>query len=110
MSSKILVLGRSGQVARELAKLGAAGFELDFAGRERLDLASGADPRALIDEVRPVAVINAAAYTAVDKAETQPEAAFALNRDAPAALARACARRDIPFTESLGVHQVLFAD
>ena len=97
MSSKILVLGRSGQVARELAKLGAAGFELEFAGRERLDLASGADPRGLLDQTRPAAVINAAAYTAVDKAESEPEAAFALNRDAPAALARACAAGGVPF-------------
>ena len=97
MSSKILVLGRSGQVARELAKLGAPGFELEFAGRERLDLASGADPRPLLDKVRPAAVINAAAYTAVDKAESEPAAAFALNRDAPAALARACAAAQIAF-------------
>ena len=97
MSSKILVLGRSGQVARELAKLGAPGFELDFAGRERLDLASGADPRPLLDQVSPAAVINAAAYTAVDKAESEPAAAFALNADAPAALARACAAAGVPF-------------
>ena len=97
MNAKILILGRSGQVARELGKLGAAGFELEFAGRERLDLASGADLRALLDEARPAAVINAAAYTAVDKAESEPDAAFALNRDAPAALARACAAAEIPF-------------
>ena len=96
MSQKILVLGRSGQVARELDKLGPPpGFDLQFAGRERLDLGA-ADPRPLLDEVRPAAVINAAAYTAVDKAESEPEAAFALNRDAPAALARACAEAKIP--------------
>ena len=96
MSQKILVLGRSGQVARELDKLGAPpGFDLQFAGRERLDLGA-ADPRPLLDEVRPAAVVNAAAYTAVDKAESEPEAAFALNRDAPAALARACAEAKIP--------------
>ena len=98
MTRKILVLGRSGQVARELEKLGAPeGHELVFAGRERFDLLSGADPRPLLDEVGPAAVINAAAYTAVDKAESEPEAAFRLNRDAPAALAQACAAARVPF-------------
>ncbi len=97
MTAKILVLGRSGQVARELEKIGAPeGFSLEFAGRERLDLGA-ADPRPLLEEVRPAAVINAAAYTAVDKAESEPEAAYALNRDAPAALARACAEAGVPF-------------
>src|SRR5207342_3697669 len=82
----------------ELAKVGAPpGFELAFAGRETFDLGSGADPAALVAAEAPAAVINAAAYTAVDKAESEPEAAFALNRDAPAALARACAARGVPF-------------
>ena len=97
MTAKILVLGRSGQVARELDKIGAPdGFAFEFAGRERLDLGA-ADPRPLLDEVRPAAVINAAAYTQVDKAESEPEAAYRLNRDAPAALARACAEAGVPF-------------
>jgi len=94
----ILVLGRNGQVARELAKLGApAGHELAFAGREDFDLGAGADPALLLDRHAPVAVINAAAYTAVDRAESDQDAAFALNRDAPGAMARACAARDVPF-------------
>ena len=98
MTAKILVLGRSGQVARELEKIGPPeGFSLAFAGRERFDLAALADPRPLLDEMRPAAVINAAAYTAVDKAESEPDAAYALNRDAPAALARACAAAGVPF-------------
>jgi dTDP-4-dehydrorhamnose reductase len=96
VTAKILVLGRSGQVARELEKLGApAGFALEFAGRERLDLTT-ADPGPLVQEVRPAAVINAAAYTAVDRAENEPEVAFRLNRDVPAALARACAEAGVP--------------
>ncbi|HEX8233005.1 MAG TPA: dTDP-4-dehydrorhamnose reductase [Caulobacteraceae bacterium] len=98
MADAILVLGRSGQVARELAKLGPPpGFGLAFAGRERLDLLSGADPSPLLDEVRPAVVINAAAYTAVDRAESEPDLAYRLNRDAPAALAAACAGRGIGF-------------
>jgi dTDP-4-dehydrorhamnose reductase len=94
----ILVLGRNGQVARELARLSktAGAAHMVFAGRDRLDLLSGADPASLIDEVKPRAVINAAAYTAVDKAESEPRAAYRLNRDAPAAVARACAERGTP--------------
>ncbi len=84
-------------MASELARLVGPGVALSFAGRERLDLAAGADPGALIAAERPAAVINAAAYTAVDKAESDADAAFRLNRDAPAAMARACARLDIPF-------------
>ncbi len=96
MTRTILVLGRNGQVARELAGLAPPpGFDLTFAGRERFDLATG-DPAALVAEIAPAAVINAAAYTAVDKAESEPDAAFRLNRDIPGALARACAARAIP--------------
>ncbi len=95
----LLVLGRSGQVARELDKIGAPeGFQLVFAGREDFDLLTRDDPDALLDQHQPAAVINAAAYTAVDKAESEPEAADRLNRDMPAAFARACAARGIPFT------------
>ena len=97
MSQTILVFGRSGQVARELDKLGVhAGFQLEFAGREDLDLGAGVDPRPLIEARAPTAVINAAAYTAVDKAESDADAAFRLNRDAPAAIARACADLGLP--------------
>lgn len=97
MNASILVLGRSGQVARELAKLGPPqGFELVFAGRERFDLMGPADPAALIEALEPAAVINAAGYTAVDKAESEPEAAYRLNRDVPAAVARACAAAGAP--------------
>jgi dTDP-4-dehydrorhamnose reductase len=98
VAAKVLVFGQNGQVARELAKLGAPpGLELLFAGRERLDLGSGADPGDLISSEAPAAVINAAAYTAVDKAESEAEVAMRLNRDAPAAMAQACAAMGIPF-------------
>lgn len=94
----LLVLGRNGQVARELAKLGAPdGYDMVFAGREDFDLGTGADPHPLLDRQAPALVINAAAYTAVDKAESEPDAAYALNRDAPGAVARACAERGVPF-------------
>ena len=97
MSETILVFGRSGQVAQALAEnTGPGGLELEFAGRDRCDLLV-ADPAALIRQLSPVAVINASGHTAVDKAESEPAAAMRLNRDAPAAMARACAGLDIPF-------------
>ncbi|WP_426029381.1 dTDP-4-dehydrorhamnose reductase [Caulobacter sp. DWP3-1-3b2] len=98
MTGSILVFGRHGQVARELAFLGEmTGRPMVFAGRETLDLNDFGAVEGLIIQNVPSAVINAAAYTAVDKAEIEPEVAYALNRDAPAAMARACAARDLPF-------------
>ncbi|MBO9560311.1 MAG: dTDP-4-dehydrorhamnose reductase [Caulobacter sp.] len=98
MTGPILVFGRKGQVARELAELaGATGRPMTVAGRETLDLTDSTGVADLIAQVAPSAVINAAAYTAVDRAEREPDAAFALNRDAPAAMAAACAARDLPF-------------
>lgn len=90
----LLVFGRTGQVARELAALAP---DATFAGRDRADLTDPAACAALIRAVRPRAVINAAAYTAVDRAETDAETARLVNADAPAAMARACADLGIPF-------------
>ena len=97
MTAPILVFGRNGQVARELALRGAAtGRVLRFAGRETLDLAQTGAIDDVIAAIAPSAVINAAAYTTVDRAEREPAAALALNRDAPAAIAAACAARGLP--------------
>jgi dTDP-4-dehydrorhamnose reductase len=96
MTGPVLVFGRSGQVARELAGV-AAGRAIVFAGRETLDLTDSNGIDGLIADLAPSAVINAAAYTAVDRAEREADAAYALNRDAPAAMARACAARGLPF-------------
>ncbi len=95
MAGPILVFGRGGQVARELASV-ADDRAIVFAGRETLDLAHLDSVDGLIARISPSAVINAAAYTAVDRAEREVEAAYALNRDAPAAMARACAARGLP--------------
>ena len=93
----VLVLGRSGQLARELADLvGREGRALVFAGRDTLDFARGEDPAPLLDRLQPSAVVNTAAYTAVDKAESEPELAFRINRDAAGLVARACAARSLP--------------
>lgn len=97
MSAKVLVFGRQGQVARALAEARTP-FELAFAGRDRLDLAAPeADVAALIAAERPGAVINAAAYTAVDRAEHEREACRRLNCDRPAQMAEACAAQGVPF-------------
>jgi dTDP-4-dehydrorhamnose reductase len=91
---KLLVFGKSGQLARALARdAGAVAL-----GREDIDLAAAdADIAGAIVSVKPDAVINAAAHTAVDKAESEPEAAFALNERAPTRMAQACAGAGIPF-------------
>jgi dTDP-4-dehydrorhamnose reductase len=92
----ILVFGRTGQVARELAKLAPGlGRAFEFVGREQLDLLRNG-PGVLIETRRPEAVINASAYTAVDRAESEPDAAFRLNRDIPGEMARACAAISAP--------------
>lgn len=90
----ILVFGRTGQVAQELARLAPGAH---FAGRDEADLTHPDDCAALIGRLRPAAVINAAAYTAVDKAEADETTARLVNRDAPEAMAVACAGLGIPF-------------
>mgnify|MGYP005847037921 CR=1 FL=1 len=89
-----LVFGRTGQVATELARL-APGARL--LGRAEADLADPAACAAMIRALRPDAVINAAAWTAVDRAEAEEAAATVVNGAAPAAMARACADLGIPF-------------
>jgi dTDP-4-dehydrorhamnose reductase len=68
-----------------------------FAGRETCDLAAGGDPAALIAQIKPSAVINAAAYTAVDRAEQEEAEALRLNAHAPRQMATACAAQNISF-------------
>ena len=96
MPARVLVFGRQGQVARALAE--RSDFDLRFAGHDRLDLASpNADVAGLIEAESPALVINAAAYTAVDRAESEPAACAQLNREAPRRIAEICAAADIPF-------------
>ena len=94
----ILVFGKTGQVARELqAKAALTQRSLMALSRDEADLSDPEACAAAIAAHQPSAVINAAAYTAVDKAEEEEELATAINGDAPAAMARACAHRAIPF-------------
>lgn len=93
---KILVTGHSGQVARELALALAGQGELLVLGRDRLDLADSEAIRQRVRAERPDLIINAAAHTAVDLAESEPEVAFALNATAPGVLAEEAAALGAP--------------
>ncbi|MEQ3669468.1 dTDP-4-dehydrorhamnose reductase [Pseudophaeobacter sp.] len=89
----ILVFGKTGQLARELALLEG----VTCLGRAQVDLSDPAACAEAIGHYAPVAVINAAAYTAVDRAEEEDALAQVVNGAAPAAMAQACAELDIPF-------------
>ena len=89
----LLVFGKSGQVASELARLVP---DAVFLARQDVDLEVAGACASAIRHLRPTKVINAAAYTQVDKAEAEPDLARAINADAPGEIARACADGGIP--------------
>lgn len=91
----ILVFGKTGQVARELAILP----DVHCLGRENADLSTPNACADMIVKLRPRAVINAAAYTAVDKAEDEEPLATTINGKAPGAMALACAELGIPLVQ-----------
>ena len=93
----ILVFGHNGQVATELRARDGQGVQITALDRDAADLTDPAACAQAIADHTPDAVINAAAYTAVDKAEEDEATAHAINADAPAAMARACADLGIPF-------------
>lgn len=94
MGADLLVIGRSGQLAQCLAeRAGAYGLTLETAARPELDLAHRQSIEdAVLASAAPV-IINTAAYTAVDQAESEPEAARQVNAVAPGVLAEAAGRR-----------------
>ncbi|MFC5694270.1 dTDP-4-dehydrorhamnose reductase [Pseudomonas sp. GCM10022186] len=93
---KVLITGNNGQVARELQLSLAGKAEVVALGRDRLDLAQPGLIRQQVRAESPDLLINAAAYTAVDQAESEPEAAFAINATAPGVLAEEAAALGIP--------------
>jgi dTDP-4-dehydrorhamnose reductase len=92
---RVLVFGRAGQVACELARRCPAGVTARFLGRDQADLM---DPAACVAAIADCdVVINAAGWTAVDKAEAEETAATVINGAAPRAMAERCAALGLPF-------------
>ncbi len=95
---RVLVFGSNGQVARELRRRGPeAGHDIIALGRDDCDLMQAGAAKVAIDKTKPDAVINASAYTAVDKAESERDTAMRLNGAAPGEMAVACAALGVPF-------------
>ena len=90
----ILVLGSSGQLARHLRDVLP---DATYCGRDLLDLAEPAAVAAKIEALKPTAIVNAAGYTAVDKAESEAAVAWRVNAESVAAAALAATRLDAPF-------------
>lgn len=95
MKQKVLVVGAGGQLGQELQRTVPPGVECIPMPRAQLDIASGSEVAECFSNTSPQLVINAAAYTAVDKAESEPEAAHRGNAEGPAILAESCARQGI---------------
>jgi dTDP-4-dehydrorhamnose reductase len=93
---KILLVGKNGQVGFELQKKLVALGEVIATDREELDLANPDAIRAFINQIKPDIIINPAAYTAVDKAESEPEMAYQINVTAPEVLTEKATELNIP--------------
>ena len=94
MAKNILLLGKNGQVGWELQRSLAPLGQLIALGRNECDFAEPERLRAVIREVNPCVIVNAVAYTAVDKAESESEHALAINGVAPGILADEAKKRD----------------
>ncbi|MBY5328912.1 dTDP-4-dehydrorhamnose reductase [Rhizobium leguminosarum] len=94
---RIAVTGKQGQVVQSLLRRGAEmGVEISAVGRPEMDLADPASIGAAFSALRPDVIVSAAAYTAVDKAESEPELAFSVNAAGAGAVAEASARIGAP--------------
>ena len=89
MPGSILITGAAGQVGHELS-IASSPCRLVSLGRDQLDITKPEQISAVFAKHRPGIVINAAAYTQVDRAESEQELAFAINRDGVLDLAQAC--------------------
>jgi dTDP-4-dehydrorhamnose reductase len=93
---RVVVLGGEGQLAQALRQVAwPAGFDAVYLGRSQCDITQRDAVEAVLDTSRPVAVINAAAYTQVDRAEAEEAKAAAINAAGPRILARSCQQRNI---------------
>ena len=94
---RILLIGKDGQLGQELQPYLSSMGSLVAVGRDSLDLSKSQEIERIVEEIKPEWVINAAAYTAVDKAESEPELAMAINGIAPGVLAKCCQQLDATF-------------
>ncbi|CAN7246984.1 dTDP-4-dehydrorhamnose reductase [Bosea sp. LjRoot237] len=97
---RIAVTGRTGQVVQSLlARAGAAGITVIPVGRPELDLAQPGSAQQALGAASPDCIVNAAAYTAVDRAETEPELALRINGAGAGAVAAAAAALSVPLIQ-----------
>ena len=94
--SRILLTGASGQVGGDLLPLLQPFGSVAAPGRSDLDLGDAQAIREFIRKIKPDWIVNPAAYTAVDKAESEPERAYAINAEAPRAIGETAAELGIP--------------
>lgn len=87
---RVLVTGKNGQLGWELTRLQPEGTELQAFDSSELDITDSSSVSSIINQFQPDVVINAAAYTAVDKAESDQDSAYAVNETGVANLAKAC--------------------
>lgn len=87
---KVVITGASGQLGLALSRRLAPHHEVIAVTRRELDVANAVDCRQALDRARPDVVLNCAAHTAVDRAESEPDAAFSINAEGPRNLGRAC--------------------
>jgi len=93
---KVLITGAAGQVGSELVKLAPVGFEVVGYKSSELDITNAQQVQQIVAEQSPALIINAAAYTAVDKAESDAERAYAVNETGVKNLAQAALALNIP--------------
>lgn len=94
---RILIVGNAGQLGRELEKIFAGFGPIVAVDRESVDLADAGQTRDLVSRAAPDIVLNAAAYTAVDRAESERDLACAINEQAPRVLAEEARKRNALF-------------
>ncbi|WP_109122053.1 dTDP-4-dehydrorhamnose reductase [Azospirillum sp. TSO22-1] len=92
----MLVFGHDGQVAHALRTMAAPDLTVTALGRAGADITDADAVRRAVEAARPDVAVNTAAYTAVDRAETEAEQAFAVNRDGAGHIAAACAAAGVP--------------
>jgi dTDP-4-dehydrorhamnose reductase len=94
---RVLIVGAGGQVGQELERSFAGYGDIVAIDRESADLAAPGQIRELVERVQPQVILNAAAYTAVDRAESEREIALAINAEAPRVLAEEARKQDALF-------------